>query len=143
MRNAQLLFRMFCAGRSVARNSPEIGMILSRFSPKGSFCGFFSADFVLSQKWPRGKYLSFFENIFQNIFIFLNYFAYNNFLSTNFFMEEKVRNKLFFASKDSKTARQKQTHAKLVKSARNPPEIGSHPEIFFARQTTFKSARIL
>jgi hypothetical protein len=30
----------------------------------------------------------------------------------------------------------------LVKSARNPPEIGSPPEIFFACQTTFKSARI-
>jgi hypothetical protein len=39
-------------------------------------------------------------------------------------------------------ARQKQIHAKLVKSARNPPEIGSLPEIIFARQTTFKSARI-
>jgi hypothetical protein len=29
----------------------------------------------------------------------------------------------------------------LVKSARNPPEIGSLPEIFFTRQTTFKSAK--
>jgi hypothetical protein len=44
--------------------------------------------------------------------------------------------------KPPESARQKQTHAKLVKSARNPPEIGSPPEIFLACQTTFKSARI-
>jgi hypothetical protein len=31
----------------------------------------------------------------------------------------------------------------LVKYARNPPEIGNLPEILFARQTTFKSARIV
>jgi hypothetical protein len=53
-----------------ARNPPEIRMILGRFSPKGSFCGFFCADFALSQQWPRGKYLYFFENIFQNIYLF-------------------------------------------------------------------------
>jgi hypothetical protein len=62
----------------------------------------------------KGKYF-FFENIFQNIFIFLNFFAYNIFLSTNFFMEEKVRNKLFFANRDSKTARIRQTKTNLCK----------------------------
>jgi hypothetical protein len=34
----------------------------------------------------------------------------------------------------ARSARQKQNHTKLVKSARNPPEIWSPPEIFFARQ---------
>jgi hypothetical protein len=48
-----------------------------------------------------------------------------DFLANNKFqkMQEKVRNKLISANTDSKTARQKQTHAKLVKirqkSARN------------------------
>jgi hypothetical protein len=37
----------------------------------------------------------------------------------------------------------KKAGAELVKSARNPPEIGNQPEIFFARKTTFKSARIV
>jgi hypothetical protein len=37
----------------------------------------------------------------------------------------------------ARSAKQKKTHTKLVKSARNPPEIGSPPEIFFARQMTF------
>jgi hypothetical protein len=37
----------------------------------------------------------------------------------------------------------KNTFAELVKSATNPPEIKNPAEIFFARQTTFKSARIV
>jgi hypothetical protein len=40
-----------------------------------------------------------------------------------------------WTQKAPESAKQKQTHAKLVKSARNPPEIGCLPEIFFARQT--------
>jgi hypothetical protein len=75
----------------------------------------------------QGEIFYFFLKIFWNFF-----FQHN-------FMLEKVRNKLFIANGDSKTARihqicqTKQTHAKLVKSARNPPEIGSPPEIIFAR----------
>jgi hypothetical protein len=55
-------------------------------------------------------------------------------------MKEKVRKKLFCAHRvtpkppeSTRSARQKQTHAKLVKSARNPQEIRGPPEIFFAR----------
>jgi hypothetical protein len=62
--------------------------------------------------------------------------------------KKKVINNMFFANRDSKTTRirqirQTKTNAKMIKSARNPSKIGSLPEIFFARQTTFKSARIL
>jgi hypothetical protein len=61
-------------------------------------------------------------------------------------MQEKVRNKLIFANTDSKTARIhqiRQTKTNPCKIGQIPPEIGSPPEIFFARQMTFKSARIV
>jgi hypothetical protein len=35
-----------------ARIPPEIRSLFSRFSPKGSFLCYFSADLALSQKWP-------------------------------------------------------------------------------------------
>jgi hypothetical protein len=50
---------------------------------------------------------------------------------------------LLLDSKSARSARQKNTFSELVKSATNPPEIKNPPEIFFARQTTFKSARIV
>jgi hypothetical protein len=60
-------------------------------------------------------------------------------------MQEKVRKKLIFANKDSKTARIRQTKTNLCKidqirqkSARN----WEPARIFFARQMTFKSSRI-
>jgi hypothetical protein len=62
------------------------------------------------------------------------------------------KKKLLFANGDSETAEFRQicqTKNKktacvgLVKSARNPAEIRNPPEIFFARQTTFKSAKIV
>jgi hypothetical protein len=67
-----------------------------------------------------------------------------------FFYPKKSEKQVYFLlikapkpPESSRSARQKQTNTKLVKSARNPPEIWSPQEIFFARQTTFKSARIL
>jgi hypothetical protein len=61
---------------------------------------------------------------------------------------------LLFANGDSPPdlPDKKKVGAELIKSARNPPEIGNPSEIFFARQTnykikiiilTFKSARIV
>jgi hypothetical protein len=68
-------------------------------------------------------------------------------LHINYFFARKSEKQSCFlhietTPKPPETARQKQNYTKLVKSARNPPEIGSQPEIFFARQMTFKSARI-
>jgi hypothetical protein len=79
----------------------------------------FSADFALSQKWPRDFFLFFFENIFSFLKIFcikifvLNYFLYGR------KSEKKVVVLLTETPKPPESARQKQTHAKLVKSARN------------------------
>jgi hypothetical protein len=84
---------------------------------------------------PR-KIFIFFENILHKI-TFLQLFV----------LQEKVRKKLFLAKRESKTARsarQKQTHAKLVKSARNRPEIRQKLGVRQKKnacQTTFKSAR--
>jgi hypothetical protein len=76
----------------------------------------------------QGKIFIFFENILHN-------FARKS--------EKKSCVLLIETQKPPESASQIQKNTKLVKSARNPPEIGSPPEIFFARQTTFKSARIV
>jgi hypothetical protein len=78
-----------------------------------------------------------FENMLQNIHLFWNYAKKRD--KQVYFLLIKAPN----PPESARSARQKQTHTKLVKSARNLPEIGSLPEIFFARQMTFKSARIL
>jgi hypothetical protein len=80
--------------------------------------------------------LVFLENILHKIiFIQLFFFARKS--------EKKSCFLLIETPKPPESARQKQNHTKFVNTARNPPEIGSRPEIFFARQTTFKSARIV
>jgi hypothetical protein len=94
----------------------------------------------------KGEIFIIFKNVFQDFYFFEIILHLIIFYQLIFLCKKKVINKIFFAYGDPKTARsasKKQTHAKLVKSARNPPEIRSPPEIYFARQTTFKSARIL
>jgi hypothetical protein len=82
-------------------------------------------------------------------FFFRKYFAEYLFILKLFYAKKSEKQVVFLLIKapkppeSARSARQKQTHTKFVKSARNLPEIGSLPEIFFARQTTFKSARIL
>jgi hypothetical protein len=83
----------------------------------------------------KRKYLSFFENIFQNIYLFLS-FCIQNFLSTNFFIEEKVKKQLFLANRDSKTARIRQTET-------NPCKIGQICQKLGVRQKYFLPARRL
>jgi hypothetical protein len=82
----------------------------------------FSADFALSQKWPG-----------ENIYLFWKYFAHNYFLSTSFFMQEKVK-KIFFANTDSKTTRIRQIHQQKT----NQSKIG---QIRQKSARNWKSAR--
>jgi hypothetical protein len=101
-------------------------------------CGFC----LISEVAQGGIFLIFFENIFS----FLKIFCTTIFVLNYFLYGRKSEKKVVFLVKETpkppESARKKQTHAKLVKSARNPPEIGIPPEIIFACQTTFKSARI-
>jgi hypothetical protein len=94
----------------------------------------------------QGKIFIFFENILHKLMFFENILHKIIFYQL-FFFARKSENKSCFLLKETpkppESARQIHNHTKLVKSARNPPEIGSPPEIFFARQTTFKSARIV
>jgi hypothetical protein len=104
------------------------------FTLRVVFVGF-QCGFCLILEVAKEKYLSFLK-IFCTKLLFFKYF---------FFAREREKKVvvLLIETKPPESARQKQNHTKLVKSARNPPEIRSPPEIFFARQTTFKSARIV
>jgi hypothetical protein len=84
----------------------------------------------------QGKIFIFFENILHNL-VFLKNILHKIIFLPLFFLQEKVRKKIVLllieTPKPPESASQIQNNTKLVKSARNPPEIGSPPEIFFAR----------
>jgi hypothetical protein len=99
---------------------------------------FFKSGFRLISRVAQGFFL-FFLKIFCSMFFL--YFAQNLFYLTFFFCMKE----LLFANGDYKTARippDPPDKKEPVQNWSNPPEIGSPPEIFFSRQTTFKSARI-
>jgi hypothetical protein len=110
-----ILFKSARSDVKILQNPPSrIGQIRQKsarnwddfrpFFTQGSFCGFFSADFVLSQKWPRGNIYLFLKILFRIFLFFLIILNTITIYQLIFLLDEKLRNKLFFDNRDSKTA---------------------------------------